>query len=383
MRALRLANRDRAPTTLQLIGGEPTLRSDLPELVGDAHALGFGWVHLATNGVVLARDAALAARLASQGLATLYLQFDGLHPYSTQTLRGRADLVELRLQALAHAGAAGIDRNLLVMTVTRDVNHHELADVIDFAVHERATVAGVVFQMMAQVGRQPRPDMPRETLCDFLEDVSEQTQGRLQPADWLPYSLYTPLIRYLLESPLETEPAALVTPDPLCGLHAILIVDDDGTWRPLTHYLDPHVAALGLDARVAAELRPEGGLAALLMAPSGSAVAQHHRLLARQRLAGMLLASVTAASRGFPPDWILRGLRDTGESLLAESLSLLSFLKASRRIVVLVAMDFMDASTYDFQRLRRCVVHYSDGAGVVPFCAMNTIRRRGMRVEGR
>jgi uncharacterized radical SAM superfamily Fe-S cluster-containing enzyme len=48
--------------------------------------------------------------------------------------------------------------------------------------------------------------------------------------------------------------------------------------------------------------------------------------------------------------------------------------------MLLAAMDFMDPETFDLERVQRCCVHYAGAQGrVIPFCAMNTLHRRGLR----
>ena len=63
---------------IQLSGGEPTTRDDLPEIVARVRARGFAFVQLNTNGVRIARQPAYLAALAKAGLDCVFLQFDGV-----------------------------------------------------------------------------------------------------------------------------------------------------------------------------------------------------------------------------------------------------------------------------------------------------------------
>ena len=65
--------------TLQLSGGEPTMRQDLPALIAHAEKKGCAYVQLNTNGIRLAEDPAFAEQLADAGLDYVFLQFDGVH----------------------------------------------------------------------------------------------------------------------------------------------------------------------------------------------------------------------------------------------------------------------------------------------------------------
>ncbi|NHZ48403.1 radical SAM protein, partial [Nitratidesulfovibrio liaohensis] len=73
---------------IQLSGGEPTLRDDLPQLITAVRGLGYPFVQLNTNGLRLAREKGYAARLAAAGLDSVFLQFDGPDDAATARLRG-------------------------------------------------------------------------------------------------------------------------------------------------------------------------------------------------------------------------------------------------------------------------------------------------------
>lgn len=65
-------------TLLQLSGGEPTVRDDLPEIVAYAKQVGCKYVQLNSNGMRLAEDEAFVKRLADAGLSFVFMQFDGV-----------------------------------------------------------------------------------------------------------------------------------------------------------------------------------------------------------------------------------------------------------------------------------------------------------------
>jgi hypothetical protein len=67
---------------LQLSGGEPTVRTDLPRIIRSARDAGFTFIQLNTNGILLAEDSDLAPRLCDAGLTSVFLQFDGLQDLS-------------------------------------------------------------------------------------------------------------------------------------------------------------------------------------------------------------------------------------------------------------------------------------------------------------
>ena len=74
---------------IQLSGGEPTVREDLPEIIRLARSYGFGFVQINTNGLRLSEDPAYARQLREAGLSSVFLQFDGTRDEIYRKLRGR------------------------------------------------------------------------------------------------------------------------------------------------------------------------------------------------------------------------------------------------------------------------------------------------------
>ena len=115
---------------LQISGGEPTVRNDLEFIVERARKSGFTFIQLNTNGIKLAEDPTLAERLRDSGLSSVFLQFDGIEDAVYHTIRGKA-LWETKLRAIENMSYAGIGI-VLVPTVVRGVNDHQLWDLVQF-----------------------------------------------------------------------------------------------------------------------------------------------------------------------------------------------------------------------------------------------------------
>lgn len=170
---------------IQLSGGEPTVRHDLPEIVTMARQAGFGFVQVNTNGLRLAEDAELAPRLAEAGLASVFLQFDGVREEVFKTLRGR-ELFEIKCRAIANASAAGLGV-VLVPTVVRGVNTDQLWDVVRFGLELQPYVRGVHFQPMSYFGRYPANFIPEHvTLPEVMSGLVAQSGGLVTLRDFLP-----------------------------------------------------------------------------------------------------------------------------------------------------------------------------------------------------
>src|SRR6266852_2274247 len=90
VRALK-AERPVPGNSLQITGGEPTLRPELPEIVKVIKEEGVDHIQLNTNGINLALNPNLAMELKNSGLSNLYMSFDGVRAISYQpvSLTGR------------------------------------------------------------------------------------------------------------------------------------------------------------------------------------------------------------------------------------------------------------------------------------------------------
>ena len=66
------------PSNIQLSGGEPTMREDLPDIIRLGREKGFSFIQLNTNGIRLAATSGYARTLKEAGLSSVFLQFDGV-----------------------------------------------------------------------------------------------------------------------------------------------------------------------------------------------------------------------------------------------------------------------------------------------------------------
>ncbi len=193
-------------TLLQLSGGEPTLRDDLPQIITQAKAAGCRYVQLNSNGLRLAEDPSYAQTLAKAGLSFVFLQFDGTEDAIHERLRGRPLLRE-KQRAIEHCAAANVGVTL-VPTLVPGVNTHNIGEILRFAIAQAPAVRGVHFQPVSFFGRMPclPTDAHRFTLDELLVAIEEQTEGRLQ-------------VEQLLPSRCD---------HPLCGFHGDFLVDPQG-----------------------------------------------------------------------------------------------------------------------------------------------------------
>lgn len=171
------------PYNIQLSGGEPTMRDDLPEIVRLGRERGFTFFQLNTNGLRLSSEAGYAEKLREAGVSCAFLQFDGLRPETYETLRGRNILAE-KLRAIDACERAGLPV-VLVPTFVPGVNVDELGGILRFALGRGRIIRGVHFQPVSYFGRceLPEPET-RLTIPRVIREIEAQTGGAMRFADF-------------------------------------------------------------------------------------------------------------------------------------------------------------------------------------------------------
>ena len=311
------------PCNLQLSGGEPTLRDDLPEIVAAARRIGFSFIQLNTNGLRLASDKSYAQRLQAAGLSSVFLQFDGVDDGIYRNLRGRA-LLEEKLRAVRNAGEAGLGV-VLVPTLVRGVNSDAVGAIVRQALQLAPVVRGIHFQPVSYFGRFPEPNRAdRFTLPELMGCLEGQTGGLLKVADF---------------SPPGGEHAH-------CSFHASYIYSADGGLRPL--------GATAGDSCCTSDCG-SGGIRKTV-----DTVSRRWKLPS---------AAHTACCSGSKPDAVrVEGVLDL--DLFLQEVATRSF--------TISAMAFQDAENLDLERLRGCCISVISADGrLVPFCAYNLTSRDG------
>lgn len=92
---------------LEIYGGKPTVRDDLPEIISCARERGFDYIQLNTNGMRIAREKEYLYRLKEAGLTTIYLGFDGITEGPYIYTSGKK-LLKIKLQALQNCARVGL-----------------------------------------------------------------------------------------------------------------------------------------------------------------------------------------------------------------------------------------------------------------------------------
>lgn len=302
-------------TFVQLSGGEPTVRDDLPEIVAAARKAGCDTVQLNSNGLRLGAEPEFAKALRDAGLSFVFMQFDGTDDAIYEKLRGRP-LLEAKKAAIAVCGALRVGVTL-VPTVVPGVNDGNIGAIINYGLENSPAVRGVHFQPVSYFGRYPSPpaDKDRITLPELLRAIEEQTSGRIKTKDFAPSAC----------------------DHPRCGFHGDFVVLPKGQLLKLT-------------------------------AKSKKSPCCNSDLPSRS--GGKPLDDAHLKNRTFVSRRWKRPGEDIPERPDADYADMDTFLSRIKSHGFTVsAMVFQDAWTLDLERLRSCSLHVVSGARVVPFCA--------------
>src|ERR1700758_1644582 len=126
---------------LRLTGGEPLLRTNLPDLIGDLTDIpGVEDVALTTNGVLLAR---YAAELKAAGLKRITVSLDSLDPDVFARMSGGFGGLDDVLDGIEHARSAGLDPIKINAVIQRGLNDPTSLDLV-----ERFRGSGVIVRFI-------------------------------------------------------------------------------------------------------------------------------------------------------------------------------------------------------------------------------------------
>jgi len=135
---------------IRITGGEPLVRRDLPKLIEKLASInGIDDLSMTTNAILLEKN---AQDLANAGLNRINVSLDSLNPLRFRTLTGgELAPVLAGIQAAKEAGLAPIKINTVLMRgINAGDGHSEVAELIDFAIEQDATIRFIELMPMKQ-----------------------------------------------------------------------------------------------------------------------------------------------------------------------------------------------------------------------------------------
>jgi len=327
---------------VQITGGEPCLRDDLIEIVKICKKHGIEHIQLNTNGIRLSKDLNLAMKLRGSGVRTLYLSFDGVtaktNPKNHWEIPG----------VLENCRKAGIGI-VLVPTVIKSINDHELGDIIKFGFKNIDIVRAVNFQPVSLVGRLTNKEREkyRITIPDTIKNIEEQTAGAITKDDFFPVPTAMK-ISGLVEK-LTGKPEYSLSSHFACGM-ATYVFNANGKLMPITRFIDVEGLLEYFD-KIGEEIQ------------KGKS-----KYMAIAKLLFKLNSFIDKkkAPKEFNIGKILYN------AIVKHNYNALG--DFHRKSMMIGMMHFMDKYNYDIERVKRCCIHYAltDGR-IIPFCAFNVI----------
>jgi hypothetical protein len=339
-----------ACNALQFSGGEPTMRNDLPDLIKEAKKAGLSHIEVNTNGIRIAEDIEYFRSLFDAGLSTLYLQFDGLREDIYKSTRARTDLIPIKQKVLENARKIGLDSIVLVVTLAKGVNDKDLGSIVDFAVKNHDVVRCINIQPVSMAGRLKKDEMRkmRITIPDTINEIEAQTKGIVSKWDWRPVNWPVPVAKGMGVLKNRTYPEFTI--HPMCGAATFLVIEDDGSYHPIVHYVDVDKLA-----EVFWDVYYTG--------------AKGKKTIAKMKMLKLLPMAKHGIVRGLIKDVVTKGSYEAMGDLM-------------RKIVMIGIMHFQDVWNLDLDRVQKCAIHYATPDGQVRcFCTYNSLHRANVEKQ--
>ncbi|MCX8192436.1 MAG: radical SAM protein [Nitrososphaeria archaeon] len=344
-----------AGNSIQLTGGEPALRDDLPEIIKVIKEEGVDHIQLNTDGIRLSHDFEFFKKVKEAGVSNLYLSFDGVTPRTNPKNHWEAPKVIENARKLN----VGV---VLVPTIIKGVNDHELGEIIRFAFKNIDIIRAVNFQPVSLTGRITHKEREklRITIPDCIIKIEEQTGGEIPRDAWFPVPACTPLT-HIIEALLKS-PKYELSPHFACGAGTYVFKSRDRL-VPITEFIDVD------------------GLIKYLQSKADELEAGKNRIIT---VAKILWEFKKFIREDKQPEGI------NVKKMIYEIILKHDYKSVGdwhRRSLFIGMMHFQDKYNYDIERVMRCSIHYPMPDGrIIPFCAFNVIpewyRDRVQRLYG-
>lgn len=336
------------PCNVQISGGEPTMRHDLPQIITLARQRGFGLVQINTNGLRLSREQGYAHALREAGLDSIYLQWDGVRESSFTSLRGR-ECLDFKRRAVRNCAEAGLGV-VLVATLVRGVNDGELGDLLRMALELGPAVRGLHMQPAAFFGRYPwrLEEAPRLTLPEVMAALARQAPEIVS-------------LSHLHPPGCENE---------LCSFSAV--------YRRVQKNGVPSLEWLADAGQSCCSPAPQSA-GAEVPPPAEDGARKAKQFVALHWKGGTGCGESACACGGASGS----DADSAGNNASADGFSRFLAQAGAEQRFTLSAMAFQDALSLDLDRVRGCCIHVvrSDGR-MIPFCLHNLTASDGTRLYG-
>ncbi|MGD0476848.1 MAG: tetraether lipid synthase Tes [Nitrososphaerales archaeon] len=338
------AERPVAGNSVQITGGEPTLREDLPAIIKILKEEGVDHIQLNTNGINLALNPGLAKRLKEAGVSNLYMSFDGTTPKTNPKNHWEAPYA---IETCRRQGIGVV----LVPTIIKSINDHEMGDIIRFGHRNIDTVHAVNFQPVSLTGRLTKIERTkyRITIPDCIERIEEQTNGEISKDGWFPVPSCSPVTGFIEAFTRKDQYELSI--HFACGAGTYVFNDPEKKRLvPLPEFVDIPGVIEYLDEKIE-EIN------------SGT-----NRYLVAAKVLTKISSFVNKEKQ--PKDLSFAKLLT--DALVKHDYSSVGQLHL--KSMFLGIMHFQDKYNQDEERVQRCDIHYiTPDLRIIPFCAFNVL----------
>ncbi len=314
---------------VQISGGEPTIRDDLPTILQLGRDVGIDHIELNTNGYRIAKDKEFFSQL-SDNIDSIYLSFDGTNDEVYEKRYGRP-FFDIKKKAIKRCGEEGIGVTL-VPTLAADYNLNQVGEIIEFAKNHVPTVNGVHFQPVSLFGRSAEwvDQGNRVDLSMTTKEIEKQTEGEISVENFTPTSC----------------------PSVHCDVSSLAILDENNQLMPLT---DQKFGASGEVPDIAEKTK--------------SSVEKRWRKKRKEKSQGKENKSSECCST----------TEFEASSSCCDSGGWEEFVKnAADNYLTISIMDFQDAWNVETDRVQKCCIHVvTPDNRLIPFCNFNLTDKSG------
>jgi len=328
------------PHPVQISGGEPTYRKDLPLILKIARNFGIRHVELNTNGIALGKSQSLVRKLKESGLDLVYLSLDSLNRKYIENICNR-DVLTLKLNAIENCERLGIDVILVVRAIF-GLNDHQLIDIIEFGMENNHVIKGVHILPVTFTGRIPGEpkNSDRITLPDIINKIESQTNKKIRINNFIP-SVFSG----------GYEGGISVCPSVFCSAISLVHLGGNGKIKPLSYF---NIKS--------GEVKIGKRTLELLGECKGDDMNDNSKMLDDS------LKKCCSSMNGGCGCGVGNSSDSAGDY-------------TSKNTFRLSVMAFQDVWTLDLDRLKRCCIHVSMPNGtLIPFCAYNVVSIGGQKL---
>jgi len=199
-------------------------------------------------------------------------------------------------------------------------------------------------------GRLQKDEMRklRITIPDAIKELEKQTNGVISKWDWRPVDWPVPMTKGM--GVIRNKVYPDFTMHPMCGAATFLVVDKDGSYKPIMNYVD-----VDRFAEVFWDVYYSG--------------AKGKKTMAKLKMLKLLPMAKSDFVRGLIRNVITKGSYEALGDFM-------------RRIVMIGIMHFQDVWNFDLERAQRCAIHYvTPDMKVRSFCTYNSIHRSNVEKQ--